>query len=97
MVRKVTAVSTKPDYILEQSFLSKGAVIGVDEVWARPMGWSGDSNCFLINPERIHKLPKTLTVGQKNYQHRKESSSKKNFAQQIMGTYGQPCTVQLMK
>ena len=61
----MTATLTKPDYTLEQSFFSKGAVIGVDEAGRGPWAGPVTATAFWINPEWKDKLPKTLTDSKK--------------------------------
>ena len=61
MVRRVTQALDKPDYTLEQPFLGKGAVIGVDEAGRGPWAGPVTAAAFWINPEWRGRLPKTLT------------------------------------
>ena len=65
MVRYVTVAPDKPDYALEQPFCRQGAVIGVDEAGRGPWAGPVTATAFWINPERKHKLPKTLTDSKK--------------------------------
>ena len=76
MVRKVTAVSKKPDYTLEYSFLGKGAVIGVDEAGRGPWAGPVTATAFWVNPERIYKLPKILTDSKKLSASKREQLKK---------------------
>ena len=61
----MTAAPDKPDYALEEPFCRQGAVIGVDEAGRGPWAGPVTATAFWINPERKHKLPKTLTDSKK--------------------------------